>query len=358
MSQNTWVSSGPAEPFQYHLPLDAQAPTQLMKEITTSLLTPERRPLTASEKIEFGAGVLYGIPQGVYVSGKDLAHFAGEVAVRPIDTAYNVASAIGHLYELGRAGQWDLLKEALVPEIFELAKEWDTLTLFERGEKSSIIVSKYSADFLIPGSLVKVVGKSTKLAAELIHIEQKLAKMPIGFAGQGVAFAARGTGTALQEIKAVGRGILLPQAVEEAIQIKAAARFADQPVLLESYKAASRAEAFLEPHAKRFMLELEAKELIHQAGIPTYPRPAGIPENFLVRITEKGGGIEYVHPTNEYISVRVMPGKPHSPLPHQQVPYVVQMKDGSAIDQLGNKINKKTPEAHIPLDKYAYRKEI
>ncbi len=208
MPQNTWVSSGPAESFQYplaHLPLDAQAPTQLMTEIATALLTPERRPLTASEKIEFGAGVLYGIPQGVYASGKDLAHFAGELIVHPLDTAYNVASAIWQLYELGKAGQWDLLKEALVPEVFELAKEWDTLTIFEQGEKSSIIISKYSADFLIPGSLVKVVGKSTKLAAELIHIEQQLAKMPIGFAGQGAAFAARETGILAEEFGVVAK---------------------------------------------------------------------------------------------------------------------------------------------------------
>ena len=208
ISQNTWASSGPAEPFQYslaHLPLDAQAPTQLMTEIATALLTPESKPLTALEKIEFGAGVLYGIPQGVYASGKDLAHFAGEVIVHPVDTAYNVASAIGQLYELGRAGQWDLLKEALVPEIYELAKEWDMLTLFEQGEKSSVIASKYASDFLIPGSLVKVAGKTTKLAAELIHIERNLAKMPIGFAGQGAAFAARETGILAEEFGVVAK---------------------------------------------------------------------------------------------------------------------------------------------------------
>ena len=58
---------------------------------------------------------------------------------------------------------------------------------------------------MIPGSLIKVVGKSTKLAAELIHIEQKLAKMPIGFAGQGVAFAARETGILAEEFGVVAK---------------------------------------------------------------------------------------------------------------------------------------------------------
>jgi len=125
--------------------------------------------------------------------------------VHPIDTAYNVASAIGQLYELGRAGQWDLLKQALVPEIYEAAKEWDTLTPFEQGEKSSVIASKYVSDFLIPGSLVKVVSKSTKLASQLLRIEQKLAKMPIGFAGQGAAFAARETGILAEEFGVVAK---------------------------------------------------------------------------------------------------------------------------------------------------------
>ena len=44
--------------------------------------------------------------------------------------------------------------------------------------------------------------------------------------------------------------------------------------------------------------------------------------------------MEYVHPTNNHLRVRVMPGKPHSPFPHQQKPYVVQMKEGKALDKL------------------------
>ena len=72
-------------------------------------------------------------------------------------------------------------------------------------------------------------------------------------------------------------------------------------------------------------------------------------------ITDKGAGMEYAHPTNPHIRIRVMPGKLHSPNPSQQKPYVTQMKDGQALDKLGNNVNKKAPEAHIPFDEFIYK---
>lgn len=90
-------------------------------------------------------------------------------------------------------------------------------------------------------------------------------------------------------------------------------------------------------------------------GIPTFPRPKGIPEDYIVRISGKGAGMEYVHPTNSHLSVRVMPRKPHSPFPHQQKPYVIQMKDGAAFDKHGNLIPHEFPEAHIPINEFVYR---
>lgn len=52
----------------------------------------------------------------------------------------------------------------------------------------------------------------------------------------------------------------------------------------------------------------------------------------------------------------VMPGKPHSPFPHQRKPYVIQMKDGKAFDELGNLVDLNAPEAHLPIGKFVYRK--
>src|ERR1700722_10198192 len=104
----------------------------------------------------------------------------------------------------------------------------------------------------------------------------------------------------------------------------------------ESFALHQRAQKALKPFIKKPMPEFKVRELIHETGIPTFLRPVGIPENYLVMISWKGAGMEYVHPTNPQFRVRVMPGKPHSSYPYQQTPYVVQMKDGKAFDKHGN----------------------
>ncbi|MGB7127743.1 MAG: hypothetical protein WBD50_01465, partial [Candidatus Rhabdochlamydia sp.] len=114
-------------------------------------------------------------------------------------------------------------------------------------------------------------------------------------------------------------------------------------------------EAFLEPYSKGFLPEMQCRELIHQTRVRTFPRPEGIPDNFRVRVTDKGAGMEYMHPTNTHISVRVMPGKPHSPNPSQQRPYVIQKKNGKVFNKEGCMVDPNAPEAHIPLDEFIYR---
>jgi len=123
----------------------------------------------------------------------------------------------------------------------------------------------------------------------------------------------------------------------------------------ESFNFFEKAQQSLKPHTKVPMLEEMARKYIHDAGVLTFPKPIGIPENYIVKITDKGAGMEYSHPTNVHLSVRVMPGKSHSEYIHQQKPYVVQMKDGKALDKFGNKVDKRSPEAHVPIDEYFYK---
>ena len=122
----------------------------------------------------------------------------------------------------------------------------------------------------------------------------------------------------------------------------------------ESTEKFKSANAFLDPYKGKYLSEIEARVLLKEAGLPTFSRPTGIPEDYLVQISNKGG-MKYVHPQNAHTSVRVMPGKPHSPNPIQQKPYVVQMKDGKIFDKNGNVVDRKAPEAHIPLDEFIYR---
>lgn len=126
------------------------------------------------------------------------------------------------------------------------------------------------------------------------------------------------------------------------------------PSLQESLKKYKQAQKSLSAYIKKPLPENIIRNHICDTGIQTLPKPQGIPSNYIARITEKGAGMKYVHPNNPHISIRVMPGKPHSPYPYQQKPYVVQMKNGKAIDKYGNPVNKRLPEAHIPLEEFKY----
>ncbi len=103
------------------------------------------------------------------------------------------------------------------------------------------------------------------------------------------------------------------------------------------------------------MTEERARELIHQTGIPTFSRPMGIPENYRIKLSDKPGGIKYVHPSDEGTYVRVMPGKPHSPFPCQREPYVNHRIHGKSVDKFGNFVPNDSFEAHIPFKEFVYR---
>ena len=102
------------------------------------------------------------------------------------------------------------------------------------------------------------------------------------------------------------------------------------------------------------MPEAKARELIHQVGVSTFSRPAGIPKNFRVKISREGAGMKYVHPTDEGTYVRVMPGKPHSPHPYQQKPYISHLKNGNYLDKKGSIVSSQDPATHIPLNEFIY----
>ncbi|HSX03339.1 MAG TPA: hypothetical protein VLG76_01275 [Rhabdochlamydiaceae bacterium] len=123
----------------------------------------------------------------------------------------------------------------------------------------------------------------------------------------------------------------------------------------ESFEKFDKAKVFLKPYSKEYITETQARELIHQAGINTFPRPKGIPENYRIKISDKGAGMLYIHPENVHTSVRVMPAKPHSPLPCHHRPYVIHNKDGKTFDKFGNIVDSSSPEAHIPLEEYIWR---
>lgn len=87
-------------------------------------------------------------------------------------------------------------------------------------------------------------------------------------------------------------------------------------------------------------------------------RPLGIPRDWQVMMSKKGGGVIYINPNNPGDQVRVMPGDPSSPYPHRQRPYVVDQNWGAFVSRDGQSIGGarpgREPDAHIPYDVYFF----
>lgn len=83
-------------------------------------------------------------------------------------------------------------------------------------------------------------------------------------------------------------------------------------------------------------------------------RPTGIPESWISKPTNKGGGTRYTNPENPHDFARVMPGNPNSPNPAQQGPYVIRSQNGRIVDVNGNPVSSSDPAAHIPLSDFEF----
>lgn len=324
---------------------------------------PEKIPFSTPE---FTLGFAKGLPKGVYESGKGIMLFLGDLVTHPIHTATQMYDALSTLARLAREDEWGVIGEVLSPEIHELVTQWDTLPSDKRGELAGYAFGKHGADIAAPGAVAKIASKSVKSARELTAILKNLQKAE----GTLVLEAAAGVGNTVRvgEIVSAGRqtaflGEELGFTAKEMGQLKQAGKLEMTVTktyehlslsMQESIQLFDKAQEFLKPY-KAFMSETQCRELIHQTGIKTFSRPKGIPGNFKIKLSDRGAGMEYVHQTNNHIRIRVMPGKPHSPFPYQQKPYVVQMKDGKTLDKFGNKVAKNAPEAHMPLDEFVYR---
>lgn len=219
--------------------------------------------------------------------------------------------------------------------------------------------------FMGMGSSVKVVV----LAESAVKIGTRIA-IPETIGKFAMTRVPRiGTGVGIEEI-VKGRQITsfardLGYSGSEIVRLQQAGRLSETiasafenivkiPAKRESFELFNKAQEFLQPYSKQFMIEAQCRELIHVAGVRTFPRPIGIPENFRIKISNTGAGLKYVHPWNEQTYVRVMPGRAHAKYPHQQNTYVVQMKDGKTLNNLGKVVKYDSPEAHIPLGEFVY----
>jgi hypothetical protein len=318
---------------------------------------------------EFVLSFSSSIPKGVYDSGEGMFLFFSDFIKHPIQTGQQIWDAFSTLNELAHNEQWEVLSEVLAPEVYQLVKDWDTLSSQEKGELAGYAFGKHGSDIITPGAVTKIISKGFKGAQELGSIlqrfqtaEKTLLLESLAECGNTAKFAEviQSTRTTIALGEDLGFSYKQMAALKEAGTLDRTVlgvfdRVQKDHFWKRSYQIIKNAEDFLKPYCKQYIPEKRVRELIHQTGVRTYPRPHGIPENYRVQISKDGAGMIYMHPEHNHTSIRVMPGKPHSYNPCQREPYVIQMKNGKAIDIFGNRIDPSLPEAHIPLKHFKYK---
>ena len=219
---------------------------------------------------------------------------------------------------------------------------------------------------MAPGAVAKVASKSVNSAKELAAICKNIQiaqETLILETASGIGIPAKVSEIVEMGKKAANLGEELGFTTKEIGQLQQAGELQTTitkiheqltPAGKKSFELFDEAQKILKPH-KGFMTEAEAKHLIQQTGIETFPRPRGIPDNYRVKLSNTGAGLKYIHPTDEGTYIRVMPGKPHSTNPCQQKPYINWRVNGKSVDKFGNFVENDSPAAHIPLDNFNHK---
>ena len=113
--------------------------------------------------------------------------------------------------------------------------------------------------------------------------------------------------------------------------------------------------------ARKLIIEdtLKAATTVDKPNIKTHVEfavPEGVPDNWIIKIPDKGDGLKYVNPNNPHEYIRSMKGNPNNPNPSSQKAYIAWHSHGKRLDVNGNPVDKCTPEAHIDPNKFIYLK--
>ena len=231
---------------------------------------------------DFSLGFAKGLPQGIYDSGEGMFLFLSDLVSHPVHTAGKMWEALTLLSNLVRTEQWSALREVLTPEVHQLIEEWDALSSDTRGELAGYAFGKHGSDIIIPGALAKAVSKGLQGAQEISAVYKSLQtaeKTLLLESAAGIGDSAK-IGEIVEATHTIIQAEELGFPVSEIAQLKKAGSLeetvaksfqsiADNPVLLESAQRFKYAKEFLKPYIGKYMSETQARELIHQTGIPT-----------------------------------------------------------------------------------------
>lgn len=202
----------------------------------------------------------------------------------------------------------------MVSELQELVTNWDALSQKERGELTGYLIGKHGISvFACAGSV-------------------KLTK-------------------AYNDLKKANNLFTFEMAVVNE---------ANSGVIKTNYKKIekfNKDQAYIQKTFGRTQYkEIEIRDNLQKMGYSISKRPEGIPENCVTRYSDKGCGIVYHDPAKpNYNCDRLMPGKPHSPNPKQQQPYILQMRNGHYLDSKGKMATKDAAEVQLSTEEYVFR---
>lgn len=286
------------------------------------------------DDLSFAKGLIAGTMRGSIINLKEFApsmcsslygigHGLWAFACEPIEISKDLIQGCFSIVNYINTHNFKEISAVLAPEINELATQWNSLNFFERGDKMGFIIGKYGVDIFANLALVKGFKyyKNLKRA------------------------------NSIQTLEAMKNA-------DKFLKIENASKswWKETSIIIDKLKQqGGRLDQNLAKAFKNQRLnELQVRKILHTAGFKTFPRPKGIPDNFVVEIAEKSGGMIYTNPLHAHTSIRVMPGKPHSSFPSQQKPYVVCRKNGKTLDKSGNSVLRDAPEAHIPIEEFIF----
>ncbi|MEI8301482.1 MAG: hypothetical protein WCG10_07755, partial [Chlamydiota bacterium] len=315
------------------LSYSVQAQALIVHELFSSVSNLASIPNTIHEKTEGALGALTPL--------------TGALTVLPqmLNTSWNEIITNGH---------------EKIDEFFSTnqAANYPELSLGDKLIKGSLDLAMLAPELILKTAQGAISAAKTVIGAEnLAYASEALAPITNAFKPALTLEAAEGAAlktAAIQEPRVLKNIESLESGVISTTESASNKGVLNNKALLASKETFEKAHEFLKPYLGKFMSETQVKELIHQTGIKTFPKPKGIPENFKTRLSDKGAGIVYAHPENTHISIRVMPGKPHSINPYQQKPYIVHIKHGQTVDKLGTAVPSSSEGAHIPFNEFTY----
>ena len=271
-----------------------------------------------SFSFDYGAGLLNGMKKGMLeefgdglpVWGSMMAFSLWTLNQSPIPMGKFVGAALTCATAAGAY----VVANQITSELKYLVKNWNELSESQRGEMTGYLLGKYGVDIFASIGSAKLMKsyEELKKANQILNFEYALANK-----------------TVIEEIQK---------------RYKAVEKFKKDEEYIKKI------------FGRKFYPEQEVRNHLQKMGYQIPEKPVTIPEHFLTCFSKKGCGISYHDPKNpNYNYVRIMPGKPHSPNPKQQKPYIIHMKNGQAINEKGEKFNSEDPKAHLDVKDFIFQ---